>query len=91
MEREEGRGAGPPVAEIYGWDTLQHPKYQGPDSQGMWEHGPTVTFNLLRPDGSYVGFEEVGIKTVWVGSVWTSNGMSDNGPKNGLKIQKKIG
>ena len=66
---EGGCGRGPPVAELYGWGPLgqrdgdqrlerlpSEPCRTLPEES----HGPTVTFNLLRPDGSYVGFEEVG-------------------------------
>ena len=55
------------MAELYGWGPLD--RMDG-DREGLERllnstlleegHGPTVTFNLLRPDGSYVGYEEVG-------------------------------
>ena len=57
-------GCGSPVAEVYGWseDDIRGKGGSGPlhgKEASTGRHGPTVTFNLLRPDGRYVGYEEV--------------------------------
>ena len=65
-------GAGGRVAELYGWDNDDEDCTAGTGADslvgstategvfgGTPRRGPTVTFNLLRPDGQYVGYGEV--------------------------------
>ena len=65
-------GAGGRVAELYGWDDdvehavcvgagalLRPPVSSQESTWGRPRRGPTVAFNLLRPDGQYVGYGEV--------------------------------
>ena len=65
MGLKHGVCGSPPVAEVYGWskdDLCLGRDGLGPlqnDEALTGRHGPTVTFNLLRPDGRYVGYEEV--------------------------------
>jgi molybdenum cofactor sulfurtransferase len=48
-------GNGKPIAKIYGWN---HIKLD--DNTGLFaQQGDIVNFNLLRDDGSFVGFVEV--------------------------------
>ncbi|KXZ48630.1 hypothetical protein GPECTOR_26g533 [Gonium pectorale] len=54
---------GAPVAVLYGrWcRTAARPGTScGGGGAAAGDHGPTVAFNLLRPDGSWVGYGEVG-------------------------------
>ncbi len=46
-----------PVAELYGGWGREGREERGRSS--VQACGPTVTFNLLRPDGSHVGYGEV--------------------------------
>eukprot|EP00873_Tetraselmis_striata_P027755 jgi/Tetstr1/448019/TSEL_035320.t1 len=50
-------GTGSPAAVLYGWEDAA----RGSGDRGGWVtgQGPTVAFNLLRADGSYVGSREV--------------------------------
>ena len=45
-----------PVARIYGAHRLQGTQAVHAASAGAVAQGPTVTFNLLRADGSFVGY-----------------------------------